>query len=547
MNILTVFAAYLLGSIPTGYLLARAKGIDIRTAGSGNIGATNVFRILGKGPGIFVLLVDALKGFAAAAFLPTLLLGAPCCASDQLGDTHLSLIAGIGAILGHNYTCWLKFKGGKGIATTAGVFLALTPVGLGLAFGVWLMVFGLSRYVSLASIAAAAALPFAIWFDHLYRNPLGDPALIVISAVLGALAIYKHKANIQRLRAGTESRVGQKKSEPKSEASPDAGPQKITVLGAGAWGTALAKLLVENSHTVTLWGHDTATLDEIRRTRRNARLPGTELPEALKFESDLLKSVEGAQAVVIAIPSQSLRAVTAKLAHFEGIVISVTKGIEFDTGLTMSGILAQTMPRARAVALSGPSFAIEVTRGVPTAVVAAAHDTATARAVQALFHRPTFRVYTSTDIGGVELGGALKNVMGIAAGVCDGLGFGDNAKAALVTRAIAEMRRFGVARSAQTETFAGLSGLGDLTATCFSKLSRNRALGERIGRAEPIHSSNGTPLAEGYPTAKSAHQLARQLGVEAPIINEVYAMLYEGKPPAKAVQNLLTRESKAED
>ena len=547
MNILTVLAGYLLGSIPTGYLVGRAKGIDIRAIGSGNIGATNVFRILGKGPGIFVLLVDSLKGFTAAAFLPTLLLGAPDCACDQLSQTHLSLIAGIGAILGHNYTCWLKFKGGKGIATTAGVFLALTPVGLGLVFGVWLMVFGLSRYVSLASIAAAAALPFAVWFEQHYRNLENGSALIVMSVVLGALAIYKHKANIQRLRAGTESRVGQKKSEPKSEASPDAGPQKITLLGAGAWGTALAKLLIENGHTVTLWGHDAATLDEICRTRRNARLPGTELPEALKFDSDLTKAVEGAQAIVIAVPSQSLRAVTAKLVHFEGIVISVTKGIEFDTGLTMSGILAQTMPRARAVALSGPSFAIEVTRGVPTAVVAAAHDTATVRAVQALFHRATFRVYTSTDIRGVELGGALKNVMGIAAGVCDGLGLGDNSKAALLTRAIAEMRRLGAAHKAQTETFTGLSGLGDLTATCFSKLSRNRALGERIGRGETLSTQDAMPLAEGYPTAKSAHQLARQLGVEAPIINEVYAMLYEGKPPAKAVQNLLTRESKAED
>ena len=540
--ILTALAAYLLGSIPTGYLVAKAKGIDIRAVGSGNIGATNVFRILGKGPGIFVLLVDALKGFAAVAFLPALLLGTPACGCELAVDTRLSLVAGIGAILGHNYTCWLKFKGGKGIATTAGVFLALTPVGLGLAFGVWLIVFGLSRYVSLASIAAAAALPFAVWFEQ-RRHHKDSLALIVISAVLGALAIYKHKANIERLRAGTESRVGEKKSEP---AAADA-PQKVTVLGAGAWGAALATLLVENGHTVTLWGHDAAKLDDIRRTRHNERLPGIELPEALKFESDLSKSVRDAQAVVIAVPSQSLRAVTAKLAHFEGTAISVTKGIEFGTGLTMGEILSQTLPRAREAVLSGPSFAIEVARGVPTAVVAAAHDPATARAVQALFHRATFRVYTSTDIRGVELGGALKNVMGIAAGVCDGLGLGDNSKAALLTRAIAEMRRLGVARGAQAETFAGLSGLGDLTATCFSKLSRNRGLGERVGRGESLSQQDARPLAEGYPTAKAAHQLARRLGVETPIIDEVYAMLYEGKPPAQAVQNLLTRGSKAED
>ncbi len=542
--ILTALGAYLLGSIPTGYLVAKAKGIDIRAVGSGNIGATNVFRILGKGPGIFVLLADALKGFVAVVFLPMLVLGKPGCCCERSLTTTFELIAGISAILGHNYTCWLKFKGGKGIATTAGVFLALTPIGLGIAFGVWLMVFGLSRYVSLASIAAAAALPLAIGFEQHHHQQQGGISLLVISAVLAALAIYKHKANIQRLLAGTESRVGQKKEETQPAPS---GPQKVTVLGAGAWGTALAKLLTENGHAVTLWGHDAAKLDALQQTRRSDRLPSIDLPAALRFESDLRKAVEGAQAVVVAVPSQSLRGVTSRLPDFDGIAISVTKGIEFDTGLTMSGILAQTMPRARAVALSGPSFAIEVARGIPTAVVAAAHDSATARAAQALFHRATFRVYTSTDLRGVELGGALKNVMGIAAGVCDGLGLGDNSKAALLTRALAEMRRLGAAGSAQPETFAGLSGLGDLTATCFSKLSRNRGLGERVGRGDSIAQQGGLPLAEGYPTAKAAWQLAQRLGVETPIIHEVYAMLYEGKPPAQAVRDLLTRESKAED
>jgi glycerol-3-phosphate dehydrogenase (NAD(P)+) len=535
--------AYLLGSIPTGYLVAKARGIDIRAVGSGNIGATNVFRILGKGPGIFVLLVDALKGFAAVHFLPSLLLGTPTCCFGHPLHPPSALVAGIAAILGHNYTCWLKFKGGKGIATTAGVFLALTPIGLGLTFAVWLIVFALSRYVSLASIAAAAALPCAIWFEQHHQRQ-ENPALLLVSILLGALAIWKHKANIQRLLAGTESRVGQKTPSAQILSTE---PQRVTVLGAGAWGTALAKLLAENGHTVMLWGHDAARLSAIREMRRNERLPGVELPGSLCFESDLPRAIENAQAIVVAVPSQSLRSVTARLSPFGGLVISVTKGIEFDTGLTMSGVLAHTMPRARVAALSGPSFAMEVARGTPTAAVVAAPDPATARAAQALFHRPTFRVYSSTDLRGVELGGALKNVAGIAAGVCDGLGLGDNSKAALVTRAVAEMRRLGLACGAQAETFSGLSGLGDLTATCFSRLSRNRALGEQLGRGEILSQTAGRPLAEGHPTARSAHQLAQRLGVETPIISAVYAMLYEGKPPAQAVRDLLTRESKAED
>ena len=215
----------------------------------------------------------------------------------------------------------------------------------------------------------------------------------------------------------------------------------------------------------------------------------------------------------------------------------------------MCGVLKQNAPHAKLAALSGPSLALEVARGVPTAIVAASEDLATAVAVQKLFHRPAFRVYTSNDLDGVELGGALKNVIAIAAGVCDGLGFGDNSKAALVTRGLTEIRRLGIACGAQTETFAGLSGLGDLMVTCFSKLSRNRGFGERLGRGEKVEAilAGAVSVAEGYPTAKSARALARKLGVETPIIDEIYAALYEGKSPAKALQDLTARESKAED
>jgi glycerol-3-phosphate dehydrogenase (NAD(P)+) len=229
--------------------------------------------------------------------------------------------------------------------------------------------------------------------------------------------------------------------------------------------------------------------------------------------------------------------------------VSVTKGIEYDTGLTMCGVLSETAPGARCAALSGPTFAIEVARGIPTAIVAASKDLPTVAEVQRLFSCPTFRVYTSTDLLGVELGGALKNVIAIAAGVCDGLGFGDNSKAALVTRAIAEIRRLGVACGAQVDTFTGLSGLGDLMVTCFSRHSRNRAFGERVGRGESATeiAAGMHAVAEGYPTARSARRLARKHDVITPVIDEVYAMLYEGKDVARAVRDLMSRDLKAED
>lgn len=324
----------------------------------------------------------------------------------------------------------------------------------------------------------------------------------------------------------------------------------ITVLGSGAWGTALAKLLHANGHAVTLWGHDAGRLEELRRTGKNERyLPGIELPRDWRFEAEASKAVSGSEVVIAAIPSKAFRTVTAQLKNFGGIVVSVTKGIEDETGLTMCGVLGQTAPKASVAALSGPTFALEVARGMPTAIVAASSDASVATQVQVMFHRPEFRVYTSTDLIGVELGGALKNVIAIAAGVCDGLGFGDNSKAALITRAMAEVRRLGVTCNAQADTFSGLSGLGDLTATCFSKLSRNRGFGEKLGRGEKLKDivAGMTAVAEGYPTSRSAYQLARRHNAVTPVIDEVYRMLYEGKNLALGLRDLMSRDLKAED
>jgi glycerol-3-phosphate dehydrogenase (NAD(P)+) len=309
-------------------------------------------------------------------------------------------------------------------------------------------------------------------------------------------------------------------------------------------------LLYQGGHTVTLWGHDPQHLQEMARTGANERyLPGLKLHRDVRLEADLVRATPSAECAVVAVPSKAFREVTRGLAEFSGILVSVTKGIEYDTGLTMTGVLRQNAPQARVVALSGPTLALEVVRGIPSAIVAASDNTDAAQTVQQLFHRPAFRVYTSADPRGVELGGALKNVVAIAAGVGDGLGFGDNSKAALITRGIVEIRRLGVACGARAETFSGLSGLGDLTVTCFSRLSRNRTLGERLGRGEKLQAilAGSVTIAEGYPTARAAHRLARKLDVETPIIDEVYAMLYEDKSPPQAVQDLTSRESKPEN
>lgn len=324
----------------------------------------------------------------------------------------------------------------------------------------------------------------------------------------------------------------------------------ITVLGAGAWGTSLALVLSQNQHRVTLWGHDASHLEAMARTRRNdSFLPGLVLPAEWSYQPDAARAVADAELILMVVPSQAFRQVARFVADARCPIVTATKGIEFDTGFTMGSVLRACCPKASIAALSGPSLAPEVARNVPTAVVAASEDAATAELVQGVFHRPTFRVYSSTDRLGVELGGALKNVFAIAAGVCDGLGFGDNSKAALITRGQSELRRLGVAAGARSETFSGLSGLGDLTVTCFSKLSRNRTLGERLGRGESLAqiTASTASIAEGVPTARAALRLANQLPINVPIIREVHAMLFENKDVRQGVRDLLNRDLKAED
>lgn len=325
---------------------------------------------------------------------------------------------------------------------------------------------------------------------------------------------------------------------------------RIAVLGAGAWGTALAGILHKNGHEVILWGRNAHQLEVLKQTgRHEPYLPGIELPRNWEVTTELEGAVEQAGAIVVAVPSSVFRDVTRRLSQCRGLIVSVTKGIEHESGLTMSGVLRENAPSARIAALSGPSLAYEVAREMPSAIVAASEASETAAEVQTLFHRSHFRVYTNTDVIGVELGGALKNVIAIAAGIGDGLALGDNSKAALVTRGIAEIRRLGLACGARTETFLGLGGLGDLTLTCFSRRSRNRQFGERLGAGADLQAliDEGATTVEGVPTARAAYRMARRLNVATPIINEVYAMLYEGKGLKQSIDDLMTRTSKEED
>lgn len=323
-------------------------------------------------------------------------------------------------------------------------------------------------------------------------------------------------------------------------------------MGDGGWGTALSLVLAHNGHDVRVWGPFPEVLAGIVSARENIRyLPGVPLPDTIAWKPDLHAAAEGAELAVLAVPTKFFRDVMQRFADVlpESCgLVSVAKGLDRDTGKRMTEIAGEILRRGPVACLSGPSHAEEVARRMPTAVVAACADAARADEIQRVFTADWFRVYTSDDTPGVELGGALKNVVAIAAGVSDGMGFGDNARAALVTRGLAEIARLGEALGARRSTFAGLSGMGDLVVTCTSRHSRNRAVGEKIGRGESLERIlENTDLAvEGVWNCAVARDLARRHGVDVPIIEEVYALLYEGKAPADALRCLMTRDRKPE-
>jgi glycerol-3-phosphate dehydrogenase (NAD(P)+) len=323
----------------------------------------------------------------------------------------------------------------------------------------------------------------------------------------------------------------------------------IAVLGAGAWGTALATVLADSGHAPRLWGRDPALLAQMAVARENERyLPGRRLDPDILITSDLRAAIAGAEIVFVAVPTASVRGLAGQLTAAgctDAIVVSASKGLEQSSRLTLDGVLSQAMRAARVALLSGPTFAVEIARGLPAAAVVASRDLPAAALVQRVFASETFRVYTTEDVPGVAVGGALKNVIAIAAGCSDGLGFGHNARAALITRGLNEMGRLAVRLGGNPLTLAGLAGLGDLVLTCTGELSRNRRVGLALAAGEPLTKilSELGHVAEGVYTARIADELARELGVEMPITARVAAVLSGNRTPREAVADLLARES----
>jgi glycerol-3-phosphate dehydrogenase (NAD(P)+) len=331
--------------------------------------------------------------------------------------------------------------------------------------------------------------------------------------------------------------------------------EKIGVIGGGAWGTALAMLLADNGHDVTLWMFEKALAGETEQSRENrVYLPGFTLPPSIGVTSSLERAAAGKSMILSVAPSHTVRGVTKQLVPYlppDAIIVSASKGIEIETLMPLSEVFKDVLAKEfhnRLCFLSGPSFAREVAQKMPTAVAIAASDITVARKAQQVFSSTTFRVYTNPDVIGVELAGSLKNVVAIAAGVLEGMGYGYNTMAALLTRGLAEMARLGTAMGGSPQTFFGLAGMGDLVLTCTGGLSRNRTLGTRLGRGEKLADILGglRTVAEGVKTARAARDLAIKYNVSMPIVDEVYQLLYEDKDPKQAVRDLMTRELKDE-
>ena len=328
--------------------------------------------------------------------------------------------------------------------------------------------------------------------------------------------------------------------------------KKIGVLGAGSWGTALTWLLTNNGHEVTLWSIMEAEVEMLRTKREHtSKLPGVKLQESIQLTSNLEEAMADKDVLVLAVPSPYTRSTAQKMAPYlkKGqIVVNVAKGVEEHTLMTLSQIIEEELPEANVAVLSGPSHAEEVGKGLPTTCVVGARTRQIAEYLQEIFMSPVFRVYTSPDVLGIELGAALKNVIALAAGVADGLGYGDNTKAALITRGIAEISRLGIAMGAHARTFYGLSGIGDLIVTCTSVHSRNFQAGYEIG----THNSaryfweNNTKTVEGVRTAKVVYEVAKQKQIDMPIVEEIYRVLYEDKKPQQSARDLMLRDLKHE-
>lgn len=613
-----VVIAYLIGNISPATLIGRFYGIDIKKAGSGNAGTTNVLRVLGTKAAACTLVIDILKGLVAVTI-----------AQGRFNNLG-AMLAFAAVVIGHIYPVIFKFKGGKGVATFIGAAMAINWPSTFAAALIAVIVAGVSKKMSLGSITAALMYPLLM----LYYYPKDLPIAILMALVI----LFTHRGNIKRLMNGEEkelsigSRIREKltaQSNTDTDESFDApgeessmniekahdnldkfdkdedmvltdsvhddilasgsrdelvneatsinhtrvevldsaadyykdveipqlkgsAKKKVAVIGNGSFGTAIANVIAHNGHRVTIYGRNKEDINRIRETRVNEKyLPGAKLADSIRFTSNLRTGVSKRDIVIFAIPAQQFGRVIEKSAKYidkEAILVNLAKGIENDSLKTMSQI-AKSLVDNRYVAVSGPSHAEEIVRNYPTTVVAASDDDDAAKEIQNILMSKTFRVYTGDDILGVELGGALKNVIALGTGIADGMKFGDNSKAALMTRGIYEISRLGEAMGAKSETFAGLSGIGDLMVTCSSDLSRNRRCGLLIGGGmtpdEAVAEIKTT--VEGFYTVEAASRLAAKLGIEMPITDAVKSVIDGNLKPRDAVELLMNRDRKQEN
>ena len=603
--------AYALGNINPSIIISRVfYGIDIRKEGSGNAGTTNTIRVIGLTAGLICLAIDILKGFVAVRI------------GYNMAEGYGAMVAFALVVLGHCFPALWGFKGGKGVACAFGSALAMSWPSAIAAFFAAAVFFGITRRMSVGSIAAVISFPALIYYydnDYFYFS-IGIAAFLLLMHISNIIRLSRgeekaltigHKSRngeeaeaaetgeteisvadnplteseirnfgtdiktLEDLEAGESPIAADATQEPSLVTAqtqeairpepqptnyyagvkiPDLGDRKckIAVIGNGSFGTAMANLLVYRGHDVTLYGRNKAAIDLMRSRNMNDHyLPYVILSDRINYTSDLREAVTGKSIVVFAVPTQQFRSVSSTCAEWleDGvIVVNLAKGIEQKTLKRLSEVAAETIPAATYVALSGPSHAEEIVRNFPAGVVAVSRNKAAAEYVQDIFMSDQFRVYTQDDMVGVEIAGAVKNVIAIATGISDGMKLGSNARAALMTRAIHEIQRLGTAMGSNPETFSGLSGIGDLIVTCSTNLSRNRRCGLLIGLGlEPEDAVKRVgSVVEGYYTAEAVCELAEKYDVEMPISRVTYNVLKGELAPEKAVRLLMSRSKKDE-
>ena len=532
--------AYVLGSIPWGFFITHvAVGVDIRQVGSGKIGTSNVLRTAGGPLALLALGLDLSKGLLAVLL-----------ARIVVDTVTAEVAAALLALAGHNWSLFLGFRGGRGIATGLGGLLLMAPIAGGIALASFAPVTLFTRLLSLGSITAVVVAFLSILgmallghtpstylvyagYRRCYHN-LAAPGQY--PAPLPGHGAQAWAASRKAWRGG-QSRFGPafvldqdwnlgfcRRVAPGSAFTTGLRLDKVAVIGTTTWGTTLAILLARKDTSVTLLARTPEESWELEHRRQNSRfLPGVDFPgPSLSVSHDPKEALADVAMVVLAVPSGSFRDNVKRVQAAIGgepLVLSVSKGLEMDTGKRMSQVLEEELPahlRPGICVLSGPNLALEIAQGKPASTVVASRDNNAAGVAQGVLMSPSFRVYTNEDIVGVELGGALKNIIALGAGMCDGLGYGDNGKAAFITRGLAEITRLGVAAGANPLTFAGLAGLGDLAATCASPLSRNRSVGEQLAAGKPLTEvlASMKNVAEGVYTTAAALKMAQELDVE---------------------------------